>query len=166
MSVRIGPLADSSMIAARIGSVRLVACASSKYFEARGCPKELGDLAHHECITIDDFGPQGTWRFVKGNKEVSAPIRSRLTVNTSEAAVEAAIAGAGIARVMSYKMEAARRSGALSIILEEFELEPMPVHIVYPERKPMPLKLRAFLDWVTPRLKARLAGPANECVRA
>jgi DNA-binding transcriptional LysR family regulator len=166
VSIRIGPLADSSMIATRIGSVRMVACASPQYLKTHGLPEELADLAHHECITIDDFGAQQSWRFVKGNREVSAPIRSRLTVNTSEAAVEAAIAGAGIARIMSYKMEAARGSGALAIILEEFELEPMPVHIVYPERKPMPLKLRAFLDWVTPRLKARLALPVNERVGA
>ncbi len=166
VSIRIGPLADSSMIATRIGSVRMVACASPQYLKAHGRPEELADLAHHECITIDDFGAQQSWRFVKGNREVSAPIRSRLTVNTSEAAVEAAIAGAGIARVMSYKMEGARRTGALVIILEEFELEPMPAHIVYPERKPMPLKLRAFLDWVTPRLKARLALPVNERVGA
>ena len=65
--------------------------------------------------------------------------------------------GAGITRVMSYKMEAARRTGALVIVLQEFEREPLPVHIVYTERKPMPLKLRVFLDWFTPRLKTRLA---------
>ena len=57
---------------------------------------------------------------------------------------------------MSYKMEAARRAGALSVLLKAFEPEPLPLHIVYTERKPMPMKLRAFLDWVTPRLKARL----------
>ena len=85
------------------------------------------------------------------------PIRSKLTVNTSEAAVEAAIMGAGIARVMSYKMQDAMRSGALQIVLTDFEREALPVNIVYPERKPMPLKLRAFLNWMTPRLKARLA---------
>lgn len=161
VSIRIGPLADSSMIATRIGSVRLVACASPQYLAMRGTPAKLKDLSRHECITIDEFGVQRSWRFMNGEKEVSAPIQSRLAVNTSEAAVEAAIAGAGIARVMSYKMEAARRADKLAIVLEQFELEPMPVHIVYPERKPMPLKLRAFLNWVTPRLKERLAGPAS-----
>jgi DNA-binding transcriptional LysR family regulator len=80
-----------------------------------------------------------------------------LIVNDSEAAIDAAIAGAGIARVMSYKMEAARRTGALTVLMEPYELEPLPMHIVYAERKPMPLKIRAFLDWVIPRLKARLA---------
>jgi DNA-binding transcriptional LysR family regulator len=93
----------------------------------------------------------------KGAHEITAPIRSRLTVNDSEAAIEAAIAGVGITRVMSYKMQAAKRAGTLVTRLEEFELEPLPMHIVYAERKPAPRKLRAFLNWVTPRLKARLA---------
>ena len=78
-------------------------------------------------------------------------------MNTSEAAVIAAISGAGLTRVMSYKMDAARRAGTLRLVLEAFEPEPLPIHIVYSPRKPLPLKLRAFLDWVTPRLKARLA---------
>lgn len=158
VSIRIGPLADSSMIASRIGSVRLVLCASPDYLAARGHPEDPGELIRHDCITIDDFGPQRTWKFTRDGRDVAEPIRSRLTVNTSEAAVEAAVCGAGIARVMSYKMEAARRAGALIILLEEFEQEALPIHIVYPERRPMPLKLRAFLNWVTPRLKSRLAG--------
>lgn len=162
ISIRIGPLANSSMIATRIGSVRVVACASPAYLAARGRPERPGDLAGHDCITIDDLGAPQTWRFVEGGKDVAEQIRSRLTVNTSEAAVEAAIAGAGIARVMSYKMDAAKRAGTLAIVLDAFEPEPLPVHIVYPERKPMPLKLRAFVDWATPRLKARLAMPLRQ----
>jgi DNA-binding transcriptional LysR family regulator len=77
-------------------------------------------------------------------------------VNTSEAAVLAAIDGAGLTRVMSYKMDPAKRAGKLAIVLEEFEPEPLPVHIMYPPRKPVPLKLRAFLNWIMPRLKDRL----------
>jgi DNA-binding transcriptional LysR family regulator len=157
VSVRIGSLADSSMIATRVGSVRIVLCASPAYIATRGHPKEPGDLGNHDCITVDDIAAQRVWKFAKGGREIAAPIRSRLTVNDSEAAIDAAIAGAGIARVMSYKMEAARRAGKLVVMLEAFELEPLPMHIVYGERKPVPLKLRAFLNWVTPRLKARLA---------
>ena len=157
VSIRIGVLPDSSLIATRIGSVRFVLCASPRYLAARGQPRTPTDLRHHDCISIDDYGPQRAWKFAKGNREISAPIKSRLVVNDSEAAIDAAIAGAGIARVMSYKMEAARRAGTLVVMMEAFELEPWPVHIFYAERKPMPLKLRAFLSWVTPRLKARLA---------
>ena len=78
-------------------------------------------------------------------------------MSTSEAAIDAAIAGAGITQVMSYKMDAARRSGALALVLEAYEQQPWPVHIVYASRNPLPLKLRAFLDWVMPRVRARLA---------
>ncbi|MCA1401112.1 hypothetical protein [Bradyrhizobium sp. BRP56] len=69
----------------------------------------------------------------------------------------AAIAGAGLTRVMSYKMDAAKQAGTLAIVLGDFEPEPLPVHIVYSPRKPVPMKLRAFLNWMTPRLKTRLA---------
>lgn len=90
------------------------------------------------------------------HQQVITPIHSRLCVNTSEAAIQAAIAGAGLARVMSYKMEEAKRAGALEIVLDSFEQEPLPVHIVYAPRTLVPLKLRTFLNWATPRLKARL----------
>lgn len=156
VAIRIGSLPDSSMIATRIGSVRIVACASPTYLADHGTPKDAGELADHDCITVDDFAAQRVWKFEKRGRDVSIPIRSKLTVNTSEAAVAAAIEGAGVARVMAYKMEAARRAGALSIILEGFEPPPLPMHIVYPERKPVPLKLRAFLDWMAPRLRDRL----------
>ncbi len=160
VSIRIGVLPDSSMIATRVGSVRLVLCASPSYLAAlaaRGLPTDPDDLGEHDCITVDSMAAPRSWKFVRDGREIAAPIRSRLTVSDSEAAIEAAIAGAGIIRVMSYKMEAARRAGTLVTMLEAFELEPLPMHIVYAERKPVPLKLRAFLNWVTPRLKARLA---------
>ena len=157
ISIRIGNLADSNLIATKIGSVRFVLCASPGYLAEHGHPSEPTELSAHDCISIDSIAPQRSWKFIKDGREMVVPIRSRLTVSDSEAAIEAAIAGAGITRVMSYKMEAARRAGELVLMLEEYEQEPWPVHIVYAERKPVPLKLRAFLNWVTPRLKARLA---------
>ena len=118
VAIRIGPLPDSRMIATRIGSVRVVACASPEYLAARGPLQAPKDLRNHDCITIDETVVPRSWTFMEGESEVAAEIRTRLTVNTSEAAVEAAIAGAGIARVMSYKMEAARRTGRLVIVLD------------------------------------------------
>jgi DNA-binding transcriptional LysR family regulator len=156
IAIRVGALPDSNMIATRIGSIRIVVCASPSYLKARGEPKQLSDLEKHGCITIDDHTIPSAWKFVRGSRATAAPVSSRLCVNTSEAAVLAAIEGAGLARVMSYKMDAAKRAGKLSIVLEEFEPEPLPVHIIYTPRKPVPLKLRAFLNWMTPRLKTRL----------
>ena len=156
IAIRIGILPDSSMIATRVGSIRVVVCGSPSYLATHGIPKELSDLRNHDCITIDDVASPPTWKFGKGNRQIVVPLRSRLTVNTSEAAVLAAVAGCGLARVMSYKMDTAKRAGTLAVVLDEFEPEPLPAHIVYAERKPVPLKLRAFLNWITPRLKARL----------
>lgn len=157
VAIRVGALPDSSMMALRVGSIRVVVCASPAYLAARGWPATPDDLRDHDCVTIDDVAPPTTWKFVSGSRPIVAPIRTRLTVNTSEAAVLAAIAGAGLARVMSYKMDAAKRAGALAVVLEAFEPEPLPAHLVYAQRKIAPLKLRAFLNWITPRLKARLA---------
>jgi DNA-binding transcriptional LysR family regulator len=159
VAIRIGALPESSMIATRIGSIRLVVCASPDYLASRGRPQSPDDLRNYDCIAINDVDSPTTWKFRKAKHPVSAQIRSRLCVNTSEAAILAAIAGAGLTRVMSYKMDAARRAGSLELVLEAFEPEPLPVHMVYPPRNPVPLKLRAFLNWVTPRLKARLAFP-------
>jgi DNA-binding transcriptional LysR family regulator len=157
VSIRIGTLPESSMIASRIGSIRIVVCASPDYLTARGHPRTLDEINDHDCIAINPVSSPNAWKFREGNRERVVPVRSRLCVNTSEAAVIAAISGAGLTRVMSYKMDLARRAGTLQLVLEAFEPEPLPVHIVYSPRKPVPLKLRAFLDWVAPRLKARLA---------
>lgn len=156
IAIRVAVLSDSSMVATRIGSIRIVVCVSPSYLKTHGEPKQISDLAEHDCITIDDHTRPSVWKFVRGGRARVASIRSRLCVNTSEAAVLAAIEGAGLARVMSYKMDAAKRAGKLVIVLEDFEPEPLPVHIVFTPRKPMPLKIRAFLNWMTPRLKDRL----------
>lgn len=157
VSIRIGALPESNMIAARIGSIRLVVCASPAYLAARGHPQTPDEIGDHDCIAINPLASPNAWKFRTGKRECLVPIRSRLCVNTSEAAVIAAISGAGLTRVMSYKMDTAKRAGTLQLVLEAFEPEPLPVHILYSPRKPAPLKLRAFLDWMAPRLKARLA---------
>jgi DNA-binding transcriptional LysR family regulator len=157
VSVRIGNLPESNMVATRIGAIRLVVCASPAYLAARGHPQTPDQIGDHDCIAINPIDSPHAWKFRKGKRDHFVPVRSRLCVNTSESAVIAAISGAGLTRVMSYKMDAAKREGTLRLVLEAFEPEPLPVHILYSPRKPAPLKLRAFLDWMIPRLKARLA---------
>jgi DNA-binding transcriptional LysR family regulator len=85
-------------------------------------------------------------------------IRSRLQVDAAEAVVEAALAGTGIIRLFSYHVASAVKDGKLSLLLEEFEPPPLPINIVYLGGGLLPLKVRAFLDFAAPRLKARLAG--------
>lgn len=157
VAIRIGELSDSSMIATRVGSIRHVVCASPRYFAAHGRPKKPQDLTAHDCITIDRASFLRGWRFADGAAEVAVPVNSKIDISSSEAAIMAAIAGVGITRVMSYKMQGALQAGQLEIVLEEFEPAPWPVNILYTARRLVPLKLRTFIDWTVPRLRARLA---------
>jgi DNA-binding transcriptional LysR family regulator len=157
VALRIGALPDSSLMATRIGMIRRVVCASPAYFAARGVPKTLADLAAHDCIGFDVLTTAEAWTFGQGRSQISVPISARLTVTTAEAVVDAAIAGVGIARVLSYQAAQALRDGRLALALIDFEPEPWPVHLVYTGGRMLPLKLRAFLDFAAPRLKARLA---------
>jgi DNA-binding transcriptional LysR family regulator len=77
-------------------------------------------------------------------------------VDTAAAAIDAAIAGVGFVRTLSYQAAAALQAGSLRLVLEDFEPEPWPVHLVYPGQGRLPIKLRAFLDFAAPRLRSRL----------
>jgi DNA-binding transcriptional LysR family regulator len=157
LAVRIGELPDSSLVATRVGSIGRVLCGSPAYFAERGIPKSPAELRTHACITFHGLMAADSWKFRAGKSTVSVAIHSRLTVNTAEAAVDAAVAGLGVTRVLSYQAASALRAGKLVLALRAFEPAPWPVSIVYPVRAPLPLKLRAFLDFAVPRLRARLA---------
>lgn len=143
VAVRIGELADSSLLATRVGSVRQVVCASPAYLAAHGRPRRPGDLARHACIATS----AEDWTFAT----TSIAIRPRLFVSTAEAAIDAARAGVGIARVLSYQL----RDHALVRILGSHEPAALPVQLVRPPTH-TPRKLRAFLELATTRLRGAL----------
>jgi DNA-binding transcriptional LysR family regulator len=157
VALRIGELPDSSLVATRVGAIRRVVCASPRYFTERGTPKIPGDLAGHDCITFGGLTSAQEWIFTVGKSAKAVAVHSRLVVNTAEAAVDAAVASIGITRVLSYQAAAALRAGALTLALRAFESAPSPVSLVHAGQPLLPLKLRAFLDFATPRLKARIA---------
>jgi DNA-binding transcriptional LysR family regulator len=158
VGIRIGALPDSGIVARRIGSVRRVVCASPDYLSSRGRPETPQDIAAHDCVTFTGFTHAESWEFQIGASTASVPIRARLQVDAAEAVVEAALAGTGIIRVFSYHVAEAVKEGRLSLLLEQFEPPPLPVNLVYLGGGLLPLKVRAFLDFAVPRLKARLAG--------
>jgi DNA-binding transcriptional LysR family regulator len=155
LAVRIGELPDSSLFATRVGAIRQVLCASPAYFAARGTPERPADLAAHECITFEGLASADAWTFAKRKADVSVTVHSRLVVSTAEAAIEAAIAGLGVTRVLSYQVADAIRAGTLVVALQDFEPSPWPVSLVFSGQR-LALKLRAFLQFATPRLKAAL----------
>ncbi|MCP1496602.1 DNA-binding transcriptional LysR family regulator [Pseudomonas migulae] len=155
VAVRIGELPDSTLMATEVGTVRRVVCASPAYLATHGVPTTPQDLAGHDCITFEVLASMRAWVFGAGKSELSVPVHSRLTVNTAEAAIAAAILGVGLIRVLSYQVADSVRDNELSIVLDEFESAPLPISLVHKGQTPLPLKLRAFFDFVTPRLRVR-----------
>jgi DNA-binding transcriptional LysR family regulator len=157
VALRIGELPDSTMMATGVGAVRRVVCASPAYLDQHGVPLKPQDLSAHNCISFEVLESKRAWVFGAGKSEVSVPVTSRLAVNTAEGAITAAVLGVGVVRVLSYQVADAIRDLALSVVLQPFEAKPFPVSLVHKGQAPMPLKLRAFLDFVAPRLRQRTA---------
>ncbi len=155
--VRIGTLPDSSLVARRVGSARRVVCASPEYLAARGTPRTPGDLLTHSCIAFTSFVQATSWDFSVDGSVSEIPVQSRLFMDSAEAVVDATLAGGGITRLFSYHVAEAVKAGRLSILLESFEPAPLPVNIVHRGGGLLPLKVRAFLEFSAPKLKARLA---------
>lgn len=162
LALRIGTLPDSSMRALKVGSIRRILCASPDYLAARGTPARIEDLAEHSCITFTgNLSLPDSWSFGSGGAVRPVQVRSRLVVNTAAAAVDAAVAGLGITRVMCYQTNAARRAGQLQEILRDLEAQDLPVSLVYSAQGILPQKLRVFLDFAAPRLRHALLEAAG-----
>ncbi|HEV7481421.1 MAG TPA: LysR substrate-binding domain-containing protein [Roseiarcus sp.] len=159
IAVRIGALADSALVSTRVGAVRSVVCGSPAYFAAHGAPKSPEDLAALTAVTFAPLSSSQHWIFrdPKSKRELRAPVRARLSVNTAEAAIDGAAAGLGVTRVLSYQVAQAVSDGRLQIVLAEYEPAPLPVSLIHGPQGLTPLKVRMALDFAAPRLRARLA---------
>ena len=161
VAVRFGHLPDSGLVAARVGEIHWVICASPAYLSTHDAPIVPDDLAKHDCIAFEGLQMVRTWPFGRGTDAKTIAIRPRFAANTAEAVIEAAIAGIGIARLTSYQAAGAIREGRLVRLLRGHDPEPLPVHLVHTGPPLAPLKMRAFLDFASPRLKASLADITN-----
>ncbi len=159
IAVRIGALVDSALVATQVGAVRSVVCGSPAYFVAHGVPKSPEDVSALSAVTFDPLSSSQHWIFrdPKSKRELRAPVRSRLSVNTAEAAIDGAAAGLGVTRVLSYQAAQAVLDGRIQIVLAEYEPAPSPVSLIHAGHELTPLKVRMLLDFAAPRLRARLA---------
>jgi DNA-binding transcriptional LysR family regulator len=158
VALRIGHLPDSRMVATRIGTMRTVVCASPQLLARHGTPRTPQALGALPCVSFDVLSPSLRWSFrSKGSKAVhEVPMTPRLSVSTAESAVWAAEQGVGVIRVLRYQCAAALRSGCLRTVLADFELEPVPIHLIHVGGGAQPSKTRAFLDFATGRLRQGL----------
>lgn len=163
LAVRLGALPDSSLRARRVGEVRSVLCASPAYLKRRGVPGDPADLAVHDVIAFTATTPiPDRWSFRgEGRRDRTVAVRPRLTVNTGQAAIDAAVRGLGVVRVLSYQVEALVEEKRLRVILPDHEASPIPVQLVQlPGAQPR--AATAFADLAVTRLQARLAGRGRE----
>lgn len=158
VALRIGALPDSSLVATQVGTVRRVVCASPAYLKRFGRPESLQDLASHPCITFDGLDAATAWTFADaGGQKRQARVRSRMTVTTAEAAIEAAVLGLGLTRVLSYQVADALQAGRLARVLVEEEPPAVPVSLIFPGQGRLPMKTRAFIDFAVGQLRSRLS---------
>jgi DNA-binding transcriptional LysR family regulator len=155
VSLRIGSLPDSSQIAKRVGAIRHVTCAGPGYLKARGMPQSPRDLLQHDCIGFTALGGGDRWTF-GGPKRERISVRPRLLVNSAEAAIDAAIAGLGVTRVLSYQVATRLSEGSLRLVLEDFEPEEIPVSLLHREDRLPQAKVQQFIGFAAPRLREAL----------
>ena len=153
VGIRIGELPDSGMRALRVGSIRLVLCASPNYLQQHGLPQQPDELLEHTIIASSAGNNAVGWRFNTEGREKTLRIQPRLTVTTNDAAIEAAVRGFGITRLLSYQVAPQLASGDIKIILSDYESAPRPIHIVHREGRYTSTRVRAFIDLMVEQLR-------------
>lgn len=159
LAVRLGNLPDSGLIATRVGAIRIVLCASPDLLARHGVPKHPSDLASLPCVMFNGpmLSPDWRFRLPSTGELMTVDVTPRLQVSTPDSAAQAAASGVGFAMLLHYHAADAIDAGKLQIVLPEFEVEQVPVHLVHVSRNLMPQKLRRFIDFVAPRLRESLA---------
>lgn len=157
VALRIGHLPDSSLRSIRVGHVRRVLVGSPAYLQASGTPQDVAQLREHSIIAVTSSpSPTVRWTFGPGDRE-AITLRPLLSCNTIQGALQAATAGWGLTRLLSYQVHDEVASGRLQRVLADALPDPLPVHLVHPEGRHTSAKVRAFLDFASARLRKRLA---------
>lgn len=150
VAVRIGHLPDSGLTAIRVGTVRRVICGAPAYFDRHGVPTTPADLRHHRIAASTSAWASPEWRFARDQRVTIDPT---LQCNTIEAVIATAKAGWGLTRVLHYQIGPALLAGELRIVLGDHEEPPLPIHVLHPEGRHAPAKVRAFVDLAVARLR-------------
>ncbi|QCO19608.1 LysR family transcriptional regulator (plasmid) [Azospirillum brasilense] len=150
VAVRIGHLPDSGLTAIRVGTVRRVVCGAPAYFQRHGVPQTPADLKHHRVAVSTGAWASPEWRFAGDQRVTIDPV---LQCNTNEAVIATARAGWGLTRVLHYQIGPALLAGELRIVLADHEEPPLPIHVLHPEGRHAPAKVRAFVDLAVTRLR-------------
>jgi DNA-binding transcriptional LysR family regulator len=155
VAIRLGDLADSSLYAVKVGEVIISTVGSPEYLKRKGMPSHPSDLPEHDGVLFSSLTPNSWTYLVDGGLVESLP-RFRVRANRASVLIEAAVKGLGLTRMARSGVEKELRSGALRTVLDDYECASMAVHLVYVNQGLLPVKVRAFIDWMTPRLREKL----------
>jgi DNA-binding transcriptional LysR family regulator len=153
VAVRIGELPDSNQHAIRVGEVRRVVCGSPAYLAAHGRPQHPQALAGLPVVATAATGQMRNWPFLEQGEPLVVRPEPRLVVTANQAAITAACLGLGLTRVLSYQVANRVAAGELEIVLAEFELPPLPIHVVYQGGRKAPARVRSFVDYAVKALR-------------
>jgi DNA-binding transcriptional LysR family regulator len=157
LGVRIGALADSTLVAVAVGEVRRVLCASPGYLARAGTPREPRDLRAHACLRFAGLESTDEWTFFAAGRRVAVRVAGPLSGNQAEPLLDACADGLGIGNFLSYQVAPLVAAGRLKLVLADWSPPPVPVSVVYPHAKLLPARTRLFVDWLRTRLPPRLA---------
>lgn len=152
VGVRIGPLRDSTLIAQPVGRIRRVVVATPAFLRKHGVPRHPEDLAREPCLRFSNGNPHW-WTFQDDGRVFQVQVTGNLEFNQTAPAVAACAAGAGFGHFLSYQVAPLVAEKKLRIVLEDYELAPWPLSVLYPHARMLPARTRALIDW----LKADLA---------
>lgn len=149
-AIRGGQLADSSLIARRVGILHFVTCATPAYLDRYGRPSHPNDLLRHRCVNFFSArtGKIYDWDFTRDGERVQVALPGDLAVNDSNAYTAAGLAGLGIVQMPNFLMEPMIQDGRFEMILGDWTSDPLPVHVVYPQNRHLSAKVRVFVEWV------------------
>ncbi len=169
-AIRLAPLPASGLVAVKLGEMRRLLCAAPSYLAGSSTPTVPGDLHNHHCIGAEEGTERELWHFndraAARQRPFSIALRPRIALNSAGAAIDAALRGHGICRVMAYQVADDIASGRLVPLLTESEPSPVPVHLIFHSIPRRNAALRAFVDHATPRLRAAVSDVARSAVRS
>lgn len=148
IAVRIGHLPDSSLVARAVGDMRRMVVASPDYLATHGEPHHPSEIAAHRTVHFGALSAAPDWRFVEDGREVRVACAPRFTTNSADAAIYHAEQGGGLTRVLAYQAAEGLAGGRLKAVLVDYEIAPLPIHLVYPTSRLLSAKVRAFVDLV------------------
>ena len=156
--LRVGPLVDSSLVARPLGAFRIINCASPAYLERHGTPKTLDDLATHQLIHyVSTLGARSPgWEYPDGGAYASLPMAGSITVNNSDSYTAACLAGLGLIQAPAAGLQPLIDAGRLVEVMPDCRAEPMPVSLLYANRRNLPRRVQAFMTWITQVLQPHL----------